>query len=69
MPLNSLLIRQFGKFGLIFDTRPCEIDDLAVSSRQIFEEIDSRNRDRLKFLAKVEKKSKELLTISSAHQY
>ena len=31
--LNSLLIPQIGKFGIIFDTRPCEIDDLAVSSR------------------------------------
>ena len=31
---NSLFIPQIGKFGLIFDTRPCEIDDLAVSSRQ-----------------------------------
>ena len=30
--LNSLLIPQIGKFGIIFDTRPCEIDDLAVSS-------------------------------------
>ena len=34
IPLNSLLIPQIGKFGIIFDTRPCEIDDLAVSSRQ-----------------------------------
>ena len=33
--LNSLLIPQIGKFGIIFDTRPCEIDDLAVSSRQL----------------------------------
>ena len=33
IPLNSLLIPQIGKFGIIFDTRPCEIDDLAVSSR------------------------------------
>ena len=23
-----------GKFGIIFETRPCEINDLAVSSRQ-----------------------------------
>ena len=34
IPFNSLLIPQFGKLGFIFDTRPCEIDDLAVSSRQ-----------------------------------
>ena len=34
IPLNSLLIPQIGKFGIIFDTRPCEIDDLAVTSRQ-----------------------------------
>ena len=33
IPFNSLLIPQIGKFGLIFDTTPCEIDDLAVSSR------------------------------------
>ena len=35
IPFNSLLIPQIGKFGLIFDTRPCEIDDLAVSSRHL----------------------------------
>ena len=35
IPFNSLLIPQIGKFGLIFDTRPCEIDDLAVSSCQM----------------------------------
>ena len=35
MPLNSLLIPQIGKFGIIFDAIPREIDDLAVSSRQI----------------------------------
>ena len=34
IPFNSLLIPQIGKFGFIFDTRPCEIDDLAVLSRQ-----------------------------------
>ena len=34
MPFNSLLIPQIGKLGFIFDMRPCEIDDLAVSSRQ-----------------------------------
>ena len=28
------LIPKIGKFSIIFDTRPCEIDDLAVSSRQ-----------------------------------
>ena len=33
IPLNSQIIPQIGKFGLIFDTRPCEIDDIAVSSR------------------------------------
>ena len=32
--LYSLLIPQIGKFGLIFDMRPCEIDDLTVSYRQ-----------------------------------
>ena len=36
IPFNSLLITQIGKLGLIFDTRPCEIDDLAVSSRHLF---------------------------------
>ena len=34
IPFNSLLIPQFGKFGIIFDAIPHEIDDLAVSSRQ-----------------------------------
>ena len=33
IPLNSLLIPQIGKFGIIFDAIPREIDDLAVSSR------------------------------------
>ena len=33
IPFNSLLIPQICKFRIIFDTRPCEIDDLAVSSR------------------------------------
>ena len=28
------LVSSIGKFGIIFDTRPCEINDLAVSSRQ-----------------------------------
>ena len=43
IPLNSLLIPQIGKFGIISDTRPCEIDDLAVSSRQrIKRAIDRR---------------------------
>ena len=40
IPLNSLLIPQIGKFDIIFDTRPCEIDDLAVSSRQIASRYD-----------------------------
>ena len=31
--LNSNHFHQIGKFGLCFDTRLCEIDDLAVSSR------------------------------------
>ena len=34
IPFNSLSIPQISKFGIIFDTRPCEIDDLTVSSRQ-----------------------------------
>ena len=34
IPFNSLLISQIGKFGIIFDAIPREIDDLAVSSRQ-----------------------------------
>ena len=33
IPLNSNHFHQIGKFGIIFDTRPCEIDDLTVSSR------------------------------------
>ena len=39
IPLNSLLIPQIGKFGLIFDTSLCEINDLAVSSRQDTKDI------------------------------
>ena len=34
IPLNSLLNHQIGKFRNIFDTRPCEINDLMVSSCQ-----------------------------------
>ena len=30
MPLNSNYFYQIGRFGIIFHTRPCEIDDLAV---------------------------------------
>ena len=33
IPLTSNYFHQIGKFEIIFDTRPCEIDDLAVSSR------------------------------------
>ena len=36
IPLNSRHFHQIGKFGIIFDTRTCEIDDLAVLSCQIF---------------------------------
>ena len=52
IPLNSLLIPQIGKFGIIFDTRPCEIDDLAVSSRQVLvcDNISSRAFSLLNFL-------------------
>ena len=35
IPFNSIHFHQIGKFGIIFDTRLCEIDDLAVTSRQI----------------------------------
>ena len=38
IPLNSSEIPKIGKFGIIFDTRLCEIDDLAVSSRQLTED-------------------------------
>ena len=34
IPLNSSEFPKIGKFGIIFDAIPCEIDDLAVSSRQ-----------------------------------
>ena len=35
IPLNSRYFHQIGKFGLCFDMRPYEIDELAVSSRQM----------------------------------
>ena len=35
IPLNSIHFHQIGKFGIIFDAIPLEIDDLAVSSRHI----------------------------------
>ena len=34
IPLNSSEFPKIGKFGIIFDAIPLEIDDLAVSSRQ-----------------------------------
>ena len=34
IPLNSRYFHQIGNFGLCFDTRLCEIDDLMVSARQ-----------------------------------
>ena len=34
IPLNSSEFPKIGKFGIIFDKIPLEIDDLAVSSRQ-----------------------------------
>ena len=34
IPLNSIHFYQIGKFGIIFDVIPREIDDLAVSSHQ-----------------------------------
>ena len=34
IPLNLRYFYQIGKFGLCFDMRPCEIDDLGVSARQ-----------------------------------
>ena len=37
IPLNSNYFYQIGKFGIIFETRLCEIDDLAISSRQLEE--------------------------------
>ena len=33
IPFNSIHFHQIGKFRIIFDTRPCEINDLVVSSR------------------------------------
>ena len=33
IPLNSIHFHQIGKFGIIFDAIPREIDDVAVSSR------------------------------------
>ena len=35
MPLNLSQFHEIGNIGIIFDTRPCEIEDLAVSSRQM----------------------------------
>ena len=35
IPLNSSEFPKIGKFGIIFDAIPLEIDDLAVSSRQM----------------------------------
>ena len=33
-PFNSIHFHQIGKFGIIFNAIPCEINDLAVSSCQ-----------------------------------
>ena len=45
IPLNSRYFHQIGKFGIIFDMRPCAIDDLAVLIRH---QANSRNL-RLRF--------------------
>ena len=37
IPLNSSEFSKIGKFGIIFDAIPLEIDDLAVSSRHALE--------------------------------
>ena len=42
IPLNSRYFHQIGKFGLCFDTKPCEIDDHSVLSRQSLNEIFHR---------------------------
>ena len=34
IPFNSIHFHQIAKFGNIFETRPCEINDLVVPSRQ-----------------------------------
>ena len=39
IPFNSIHFHQIGKFGNIFDTRPCEINDLAVPYRQSPKEV------------------------------
>ena len=36
VPFNLIYFHQIGKFGIIFDTRPCEINDLEVPSRQFW---------------------------------
>ena len=46
IPFNSLLIPQIGKFGIIFDAIPHEIDDLAVSSRQYAQAIIQGQADK-----------------------
>ena len=43
IPLNLNYFDQIGKFGIIFDTRPCEIDDLTVTSRQAPSTLSSRS--------------------------
>ena len=35
IPFNSRHFHQIDKFGIIFDTRPGEIDDLTVPSRHL----------------------------------
>ena len=50
--LNSNNLHRIGKFGNIFDTRPCEINDLAVSSRHVSIYFSSRGEgDARKALA------------------
>ena len=55
IPLNSIHFHQIGKFGIIFDVIPREIDDLAVSSRQ----HANKERERVKNQEKEKAKKEE----------
>ena len=49
IPFNLIHFHQIGKFGNIFDTRPCEINDLAVPSRQFFSSFQAISTDSIDF--------------------
>ena len=67
--LQFTLNSQIGKFGIIFDMRPCEIDDLAVLSRQEDTSRHERPRTRSYRAASTCPPSSRTPTVSTRSAY